>query len=92
MGYVFDNSQHLHVGFYENGLDIESISYKVLNQDAWIMYIEWDHVKERLSKNLEYQIDPLNGLEIMCILEEDLDYATADLLFEKWLTALKISD
>ena len=90
MKYRFDTSQHLHAGYYENGYDIESILYKVLDRDAWVMYVDFNLVAGKFPKSVESQIDPSIGLDVLCVLEEAVDYATVAILFEEWLIAMSI--
>lgn len=90
MEYNFDTTLHLHAGYYENGYDIESILCKILDRDAWVMYVDFDLVAGKFPKNIENQIDPSIGLEVLCVLEEDIDYTTAASLFEKWLISMSI--
>ncbi|MGX6445764.1 DUF3986 family protein [Neobacillus sp. K501] len=35
---IFDDRYHLHVGYYEEGHDLEAIFMKVQNEDKWCMF------------------------------------------------------
>lgn len=38
----YDNSQHLHIGYYENNYDIEAIGYKRVDEDIWDVYFNFE--------------------------------------------------
>lgn len=90
MKYIFDTSWHLHVGYHENGFDIESTLYKIIDRDAWVMFVDWGFIEGRFPKDLEKQFDPHVGLDILCVLDEDVEYTTAATLFEEWLISVNI--
>ncbi|KFN02239.1 hypothetical protein DJ93_4083 [Bacillus clarus] len=35
----YDSSQHNHIGYYEDGYDLELIAYKKINESVWDAYI-----------------------------------------------------
>lgn len=45
MNYEYDNSMHAHIGYYEDGYDVEVVAYKRKNEDVWdvffSIYVVW---------------------------------------------------
>ncbi|MFB5164656.1 DUF3986 family protein [Parageobacillus toebii] len=34
----FDPNQHLHLGYYENNVDLEAVAYKIQNENKWVVF------------------------------------------------------
>ncbi|MDQ0229037.1 DUF3986 family protein [Metabacillus malikii] len=81
---VYDDRYHLHIGYYENGHDIEAIALKRLNEDIWDIFFDFEfygfQVPTEKSERLEYF-----GIKIFSIENEELDYFDGARKFEQWL-------
>lgn len=87
----FDSNQHLHIGYYENGYDLEAVAYKVLDEDKWIVFWPKDQKYEFNRKILSScKFHPYHGYEIFAIQQEDLSYKTGCNQFADWLKAAGI--
>jgi Protein of unknown function (DUF3986) len=49
----FETAQHLHIGYYENGLDIEVTAYKVIGEDKWVFFIDGEQNLSELKNVLD---------------------------------------
>lgn len=86
----YEHSQHLHLGYYENGYDLEVIAYKKVDEPIWDVYIEeyepegtilFDYVKQ--NSILEYVQG--YGFKIFSIRDEE----KGDILYEKGVAKLE---
>jgi len=77
-----NNLDHLHVGYYDNDYDIETIIYQVNGKS--IFYLDEDQEID-YSKLNNYKYIDNYGYKILEIEAEELDYEEALDYFEKWL-------
>lgn len=86
----YEHSQHLHIGYYENGYDLEVIAYKKVDEPIWDVYIEeyesegtklFDYVKQ----NSIGEYVQGYGFKIFSIRDEETD----DILYEKGASTLE---
>ncbi|MBM7602960.1 hypothetical protein JOC75_000930 [Metabacillus crassostreae] len=85
MSVKYDPRYHLHIGYYEDHHDFESIAYKVLDQDVWDIFFDFTYYNlHNHCINQEKNIDNL-GMKIFSVQCIDLDYDEAIKLFQKWL-------
>ncbi|PKG24362.1 DUF3986 family protein [Niallia nealsonii] len=89
----FDPDQHLHIGYYENGFDLEAVAYKVLGEDKWVIFWPNDQ-KCEFNKNIlsSCNFHPYFGYEIFSIQQTDLSYRTGCNHFADWLKASGIME
>jgi hypothetical protein len=90
MDMKYDDKYHLHVGYYENNCDYESIAYKRLSEDVWDVF--FDIEQYGLEKTIEVKELSLEriGTRIFSISGNDLTYETGVKRFEEWLAMQKI--
>ena len=81
----FDDNYHLHVGYYEDGYDLEAVFFKVKDEDKWCMFFDNDSYNI-LFNDKHYQRYEDFGLLInqYQIKEEDMTYEYGSLIFEKF--------
>ncbi|MDR7073305.1 DUF3986 family protein [Fictibacillus barbaricus] len=81
---VYESNQHFHLGYYENSKDIEAIAYKIIDEDVWDVYLDFN---EQNLSNTEPRSNYVKnfGYKIFSIHVDDLSYETANKEFEKWL-------
>jgi len=86
----YDDKYHLHLGYYENNCDYESIAYKRLSEDVWDIF--FDIEQYGLEKTIEVNELSLEGFgtRIFSISGNDLTYETGVKRFEEWLAIQKI--
>ncbi|MFI8575417.1 DUF3986 family protein [Rossellomorea aquimaris] len=86
----YDDKYHLHLGYYENNCDYESIAYKRLSEDVWDIF--FDIEQYGLEKTIEVNELSLEGFgtRIFSISGNDLTYETGVKIFEEWLAMQKI--
>ena len=53
MDKVYDERYHLHLGYYENNCDYESVAFKRKTEDIWDIYYKW-------QKNAPYFNEGMN--------------------------------
>jgi Protein of unknown function (DUF3986) len=90
MDMKYDDKYHLHLGYYENNCDYESIAYKRLSEDVWDVF--FDIEQYGLEKTIEVKELSLEriGTRIFSISGNDLTYETGVKRFEEWLAMQKI--
>jgi hypothetical protein len=90
MDMKYDDKYHLHLGYYENNCDYESIAYKRLSEDVWDIF--FDIEQYGLEKTIEVNELSLEGFgtRIFSISGNDLTYETGVKRFEEWLAIQKI--
>lgn len=85
----YDDKYHLHLGYYENECDYESIAYKRLSEDVWDVFFDFkqyglENTTEKMISLEEF------GTGIFSIRGNDLSYETGVKRFEEWLAMQKI--
>ncbi|MFE1243470.1 DUF3986 family protein [Fictibacillus sp. NPDC058756] len=90
MDKLYDDKYHLHLGYYENNCDYESIAYKRLSEDIWDIFFDFKHygIKNTTQENELTLLG--NGTRIFSIHDKELNYDIGVKRFEKWLTLHKI--
>ncbi|USK33430.1 DUF3986 family protein [Bacillus sp. F19] len=90
MDILYDDKYHLHLGYYKNDFDYESIAYKRQSEDVWDIFFDF---KQYGLKNTA-QVNELTlegfGTRIFSISGNDLNYDIGVQKFEKWLSIQKI--
>ncbi|MGE6753818.1 DUF3986 family protein [Rossellomorea sp. NPDC071047] len=90
MNMKYDDKYHLHLGYYENNCDYESIAYKRLSEDVWDIFFDFEQygLKNTIEEN-ELSLEGF-GTRIFSISGNDLTYETGVKRFEEWLAIQKI--
>jgi len=70
----YDSRYHLHLGYYENGHDLEAVALKQEKEAVWDVFFNCN----------DEQADEF-GSRIFSIFQDDLDYDTGSSLFARWL-------
>jgi hypothetical protein len=90
MDLVYDDRYHLHLGYYENNCDYESVAYKRQSEDVWDIYFDFKQYEiEVITEGNEFTIESL-GTRIFSIYDKELDYKIGVQKFKKWLSLHKI--
>ncbi|MGD7022260.1 DUF3986 family protein [Rossellomorea vietnamensis] len=87
----FEEHQHLHIGYYENGFDLEAVAYKIQGEDKWVVFLDAEQdlsifkgVLEHYNKNVSF------GYKIFTVKTDDLSYESGQVRFIDWLRQLNI--
>jgi hypothetical protein len=90
MDILYDNRYHLHLGYYENNCDFESVAFKRQSEDIWDIFFDFKQygLKNIASEN-ELSSDGF-GTRIFSIYTKDLNYDIGVKRFEQWLSLHKI--
>ncbi|MCP3027054.1 DUF3986 family protein [Halobacillus sp. A5] len=85
--------QHYHIGYYEEGHDLEVVAYKRKREDIWDVFIEdyepGEFFKSVLEKELGIHVKNY-GLLIFSICGQNLSDEEAFQKFEDWLITNKV--
>ena len=84
----YETHQHMHIGYYEDGYDLEVTAYKKINKPIWDVFIEEYEVGflyEFASKHKLGEYFTGCGLKIFTIEDKDATEEQSRLIFEKWL-------
>ncbi|GGE72649.1 DUF3986 family protein [Priestia taiwanensis] len=76
----FDSSMHLHVGYYENGMDVEAIGYTIQDKDTWVFFFESNQ-----ELPFPYEWFHTFGYKIFTINADNISYEIGCKRFEEWL-------
>ncbi|MEG7966225.1 DUF3986 family protein [Bacillus cereus group sp. Sample30] len=88
----YDSSQHYHIGYYEDGYDLEVTAYKRMHEPVWDAYIPHDEASEFYKKVEEMKLGEYiddYGIKVYSF-SIDMDDEEARIIFEKWLKTNKI--
>ncbi|MGM0921291.1 MAG: DUF3986 family protein [Bacillota bacterium] len=90
MDLEYDERYHLHLGYYENNCDYESVAYKRKLEDVWDIYFDFKQYGiENITKESELTFVGF-GTRVFSIRVKELDYNIGVQRFEKWLSLHKI--
>jgi hypothetical protein len=90
MDILYDDKCHLHLGYYENDCDYESIAYKRQTDDVWDIFFDFkQYGLKNTTKENELTLEGF-GTRIFSINDNDLNYDIGVRKFEKWLSIQKI--
>ena len=80
---IYDDRYHLHLGYYENGFDIEAIAFKRKSQGIWDIFFDF----EQYGLKAPVPATKLKGfgVRIFSIDVEEFDYNDVAKRFEQWL-------
>jgi hypothetical protein len=83
----YDPSQHYHIGYYEDGHDLEVTAYKRINEPVWDAYIPYYEVDDFYKKVEKMKLgEYIDDYGIMVYsFSNDIDDEEARIIFEKWL-------
>ncbi|MED1302239.1 hypothetical protein BK704_08115 [[Bacillus thuringiensis] serovar konkukian] len=86
----YEEYQHMHIGYYKDGYDLEVIAYKKIDKPIWDVFIEEyeagaDFLYEYASKHNLGEKFVGYGLKIFSIGDKDATEEQSRLIFEKWL-------
>lgn len=79
----FDDTQHLHVGYYEDGKDIEGIFFKVAGEDTWCLFFEPSFYQIHLHGSYEWNSS--FGALVLTLETEELTYERGCEFFKQFL-------
>ncbi|MCM3732731.1 DUF3986 family protein [Fictibacillus nanhaiensis] len=87
---VYEDKYHLHLGYYENNCDYESIAYKRQSEDVWDIFFDFEQYGLKNStKENELTLEGI-GTRIFSIHDKELNYDIGVQKFKKWLFRNKI--
>ncbi|WP_226620038.1 DUF3986 family protein [Cytobacillus firmus] len=82
---IFDDRYHLHVGYYEDGHDIEGIIMKEKNGEKWCLFFDNDYYKKILN-NKDYKFYEGFGLLVREYhINDDLTFEIGSQLLKDFL-------
>lgn len=83
---LYDERYHLHVGYYDNGFDLEAVALKRQLEEVWDIFFDFEGY--RLVSPIQEDKIMLNGfgIRIISIAADELDYQQAAHDFEQWLS------
>ncbi|MFX3624811.1 MAG: DUF3986 family protein [Ectobacillus sp.] len=79
---------HLHLGYYEDGHDLEAIAYKRKGEDIWDVYFDFTKNVPPSMKDKVYI--PYLGYHILVIQSNELTYEEGSEKFAEWLKDYKV--
>ncbi|XQY90163.1 DUF3986 family protein [Metabacillus sp. HB246100] len=80
---IYDDKYHLHIGYYEDGFDLQAVAFKRQSQDIWDIFFDFEQYD--FNNTVSKTVLKGFGYHIFSIETEDLDYQYGALVFEQWL-------
>ncbi|USK39648.1 DUF3986 family protein [Cytobacillus firmus] len=90
MDTLYDDKYHLHLGYYQENCDYESIAFKRQSEDIWDIFFDFNAygIKNFILEN-ELTLNSY-GTRIFSICSKEIDYDIGAHLFKQWLSTNKI--
>ncbi|KYG32977.1 DUF3986 family protein [Priestia endophytica] len=82
---IYDPNLHLHIGYYDNGLDYEATAYKRKQGDAWDVFFNFAAYNISSSNQDKENYLEHEGFKIFSVRSKNLDYEDGAKKFEEWL-------
>ena len=89
MDILYDNRYHLHLGFYEDNCDYESIALKRQFEDIWDIFFDFKGYGINNTLNNELTLESF-GTRIFSIYNKEIEYDVGVQQFKHWLFINKI--
>lgn len=90
MDILYDNKYHLHLGFYEDNCDYESIAFKRQSKDIWDIFFDFKgYGIKNITPESELTLEPF-GTRIFSIYNKEIEYDNGVQQFKQWLSINKI--
>ena len=90
MDKVYDERYHLHLGYYENNCDYESVAFKRKTEDIWDIYFDFKQYGIKKSSIMGEKTLEEFGTRIFSINNKELNDDIGVKQFEQWLLLNKI--
>ncbi|WP_226665253.1 DUF3986 family protein [Metabacillus litoralis] len=84
MSEKYDPRYHLHLGYYEDSYDLESIAFKIQSQDVWDIFFDFKFYNLVNQKQNQVEHEDF-GTKILSIDCHDLSYDDGVKMFKEWL-------
>lgn len=90
MDILYDDKYHLHLGYYQDNCDYESIAFKRQSEDIWDIFFDFKGygIKNNTPEN-ELTLNSY-GTRIFSIRNKEIDYDSGVHQFKQWLSINKI--
>ena len=89
MDILYDDKYHLHLGYYENNCDFESMAFKRQSEDIWDIFFDYKQYGfNDITPENEFTLEPF-GTRIFSICNKELDYHFGLRRFKQWLSLNK---
>ncbi len=85
---LYEDRYHMHLGYYENGFDLEAVAFKRQSQEVWDIF--FDFKEYGLKKPVQDTELKGFGIRVFSIEIEELDYNFGAKKFKQWLSNQKI--
>ncbi|MEY8749135.1 DUF3986 family protein [Alkalicoccobacillus gibsonii] len=88
---LFDETMHMHVGYYEMNHDLEGIFLKVLNEDVWCLFYNDEEYEFKIPNKSAYPILEAFGclVGMYFISDKELTLEKGTSLFYQFLIKIK---
>ena len=90
MDKVYDERYHLHLGYYENNCDYESVAFKRKTEDIWDIFFDFKQYGIKNSSTMVEKTLEEFGTRIFSINNKELNDDIGVKRFEQWLFLNKI--
>jgi hypothetical protein len=80
---IYDPNLHLHIGYYDNGLDYEATAYKRKQGDAWDVFFNFAAYHISSSNQDKENYLEHEGFKIFSVRSKNLDYKDGAKKFEE---------
>ncbi|WP_459503568.1 DUF3986 family protein [Bacillus sp. C1] len=86
MKYEYDESMHLHLDYFGEEHDMESIAYKRKHEDVWDVFFNFSFYGISPEKmQVDTYMDEYAGYRVFSVQAHDLSWELGSAKFEEWL-------
>ncbi|MEH7748661.1 DUF3986 family protein [Neobacillus drentensis] len=90
MDILYDKKYHLHIGYYHDNCEYESIAFKRQSEDIWDIFFDFKgYGIKNITPENELTLEPF-GTRIFSIYNKEIDYDIGVQQFKQWLSINKI--
>lgn len=90
MAILYDDKYHMHLGYYEDNCDYESVALKRQSEDVWDVFFDFKgYGINDIPPENELTLQPF-GTRIFSIDNKEFDYDIGVQQFKRWLSINKI--
>ncbi|MDM5190456.1 DUF3986 family protein [Bacillus sp. DX4.1] len=91
MKYEYDDNMHLHLDYFGEEYDVESVAYKRKSEDVWDVFFNFAFYGiQPIRVQEDAYMDDYSGYHVCSIPVHDLSWEFGSAKFEEWLLKNRI--
>ncbi|MDM5156943.1 DUF3986 family protein [Bacillus sp. DX1.1] len=91
MKYEYDDNMHLHLDYFGDEYDVESVAYKRKDADVWDVFFNFAFYGiQQVELQEDTYMDEHSGYRVFSVQANDLSWEFGSAKFEEWLLKHRI--